>query len=251
MATSGAKKGSCGKKMSPTPAVLLDCDGVIVDNLLFEQRVTDLIIEHLANKKGLSVFDAKAIWNRELRETKGDALWYDYVYHCNRLGLKGEPLVRDAHEGARKLLIPVPGAQETLRLLKQQGFTVGVVTDATSWVVRFKLGALDLDQPSIVLSSSEAGTTKATPAYWEKLSEILLVNSQPVSLVDNRQINLVAAHRTFPEISLVRFVMDEHITTLSRAIAPESEISTGITVNTVHSHKQLRSWFLHNQPELV
>lgn len=236
--------------MGSLPTVLLDCDGVIVDNRRFEERVTDIVVDTLANNIEISRSEAKAMWDHELRETKGSPFWYDYAYHCDRLGLNGDFVVENAHQRARDLLCSVSGAEETLALLKQYGFTVGVVTDATSWVVRFKLKSLGIDQPSIVFSSSDAGATKASPIYWDTLAK-MKPDLQPATFVDNRQVNLVSAQNTFPELSLVRFNMDEHVTTLSQSIAPRSEVAITTAVVTVHDHLQLRSWFLSSLPELV
>ena len=236
--------------MASTPTVLLDCDGVIVDNREFEQRVTSIVIENLAGKARISRGEAAALWKKELQATKGSPRWYDYTYHCNRLGLNGDALVMAAHEDARDSIRSVPGASETLALFDQLGLAVSIVTDATRWVVDFKLKALEIDPPFSIFASSDAGATKATANYWKKLVE-LQPGLRPMMFVDNRQVNLISAHGLFPKVSLVRFAMDEHVTTLSRSVAPRSESAANTTVITVTNHRQLRSWFRNYLPELV
>jgi FMN phosphatase YigB (HAD superfamily) len=208
------------------------------------------VIETIAKESNFSVVEAKENWEQDLRDTKGSPFWYDYAYHCDRLGVDGQSVVKNAHERASNLLSIVPGAQQTLALLIKRGFAIGIVTDATSWVVKFKLETLGIVQPAIVFSSSNAQATKASSAYWRKLSQ-----SQPdiqlTTYVDNRQVNLVSASRIFPTLNLVQFAMDEHVTTLSRSIAPKSEIAATTSMLSVHNHAQLRSWFLSNLPELV
>ena len=67
--------------------VLLDCDGVLVDNVNFEPRVTTFTIERLAAHHGIPHEEAQEIWRRELESTRSEPEWYDYDYHCGRLGL--------------------------------------------------------------------------------------------------------------------------------------------------------------------
>ena len=227
------------------PAILLDCDGVIVDNVAFERRVTDLIIEVYANSSRLTIQQAEQRWQKELSETRGHARWYDYAFHCDRLGMDGRTLSRNAHRQAANLLRFVNGAKETYRLLQEYGLEVGIVTDATRWVVDFKLDWLHLDPISFVFTSTEASATKASRAYWERLAaqfEYL----DPRALVDNRQINLLAAGDLLPDLNLIQFDKQEHVMTLPSAVAPQSNGSTDQVVKIIHSHDELRRWVKSN-----
>jgi phosphoglycolate phosphatase-like HAD superfamily hydrolase len=227
--------------MSDMPVVLLDCDGVIVDNVAFERRVTEIIIDAFAKSATLSIKEAKRLWQEELLATKGHSAWYDYSFHCDRLGLDGASLSRWAHRQAADLISFVQGAQETLGLLQEYGLEVGVVTDATNWVVDFKLSRLDLDSISFAFTSTDAAATKASHAYWDKLSK-QYEYLDPWVLVDNRQINLHAAADALPNLSLIQFDKQEHVMTLPEAIAPQSNGSKGHPVQIIHNHSQLRKW---------
>jgi FMN phosphatase YigB (HAD superfamily) len=232
-------------EVSDMPAILLDCDGVLVDNLAFERRVTQTIIETYAKSARLSTLEAADKWRLELSETKGHPSWYDYAFHCNRLGLEGNKVSERAHREAASLLTLVHGAEDTYRLLQEYGIQVGVVTDATRWVVNFKLSELGLNSISFVFSSNDAAATKASSAYWEKLVE-QFEHFSPRALVDNRQINLFSASVRLPSLSLVQFDMEEHVMTLPSSVAPKSNGSSERSVKVVHNHKELQAWVIRN-----
>lgn len=227
------------------PAVLLDCDGVIVDNVAFEEQVTSRIIHSLADARSISERQAKKCWMDELIITKGHVSWYDYAFHCTRLGLDGSSLARSAHIGAANLLRLVDGAEDTLLLLQDHGLEVGIVTDATSWVVEFKLDALNLHTMSFIFTSDQASATKASRAYWEVLADRFEYFG-PQALVDNRHINLMAASSLLPDMGLVQFERDEHVMTLRGGAAPLSRGSADGVVTVVRNHMELRKWITEN-----
>jgi FMN phosphatase YigB (HAD superfamily) len=229
--------------MSDMPVVLLDCDGVIVDNVAFDRRVTEIIIDVFAETAGVSAGKAARLWREELFQTKGHPSWYDYAFHCDRLGLDGHRISRKAHSEAANLLTFVPGAMETLDLLQEHGLGVGVVTDATSWVVEFKLHRLGLESISFTFTSTDARSTKASHPYWDKLVE-RFEYLKPQVLVDNRQVNLHAAADSLPTLKLIQFEQQEHVMTLPTAIAPSSNGAASYSVEVIHSHDQLRSWLI-------
>jgi phosphoglycolate phosphatase-like HAD superfamily hydrolase len=234
--------------MTDMPAMLLDCDGVIVDNVDFERQVTETIIAEYANFAKLTIREATKEWNEELALTKGHPSWYDYAFHCDRLGLNGKKVSRHAHIEARHLLKYVDGAQDTYRLMQEYGLQIGVVTDATSWVVNFKLSQLGLDSISFVFTSDKAMSTKSSPGYWKKLVEEHEY-LEPRALVDNRQINLLSAKTLFPTLSLVQFEKQEHVMTLPMGVAPKSDGSYDNTVSIVHDHSELQRWIINNVGE--
>lgn len=227
--------------MADSPAVLIDCDGVLVDNLDFEQQVTRTIIETYAEKADVSIDDAMSTWSTELSATRGDKKWYDYSFHATRLGLDGMQVARDAHHKARSLIRLVTGADATLTLLQEYGLQACVVTDATRWVVDFKLSVLGLSEAVTIFSSTEAAATKATNEYWLKLAE-LHPSFDPKALIDNRRINLSTANRLIGLPYLVQFDKEEHVMTLSTTEAPTSEGQSQDHIHVVRDHDELRAW---------
>jgi phosphoglycolate phosphatase-like HAD superfamily hydrolase len=227
--------------MSDAPTVLIDCDGVIVDNLKFEQRVTELIIEAYAAHCSISLTAAELNWRKELSVTRGNERWYDYAYHATRLGLDGPKVARKAHYLARDLLKLVKGADATLGFLQEYGLQTCVVTDATRWVVEFKLSALGLSSMLSLFSSSDASATKASGEYWKELSRNY-PGFKPIAFVDNRRVNLATANQVIGLTNLLQFDKEEHVMTLSSAEAPTSDGFGQERIQVVRNHEELQSW---------
>lgn len=233
------------KAMTDAPVILMDCDGVLVDNLDFEQHVTKTIIATYADRESISIDAATTAWSAELSATRGSKYWYDYAFHAARLGLDGIKTARDAHYAARDLLRLVNGADVTLGLLQEYGLQTCVVTDATRWVVDFKLSALGISEVLSIFSSTEAATTKATNEYWLKLAEFY-PSFDPKALIDNRRVNLSTAERLIGLPYLVQFDKEEHVMTLLTAEAPSSEGVSQESIHVVRNHDELQAWLKAN-----
>ncbi len=219
--------------------VLLDCDGVLVENTAFERRVTKTIVSELAELRGVSLAHAGALWSEELSSTRRDWRWYDYSYHCERLGLRPRTTVRNAHLGAAHLLSVVPGARDTLSALRTNGYIVGVATDATQWVVRYKLDRLRIDIDGPIHTSDTLMSTKAKREYWLQVAS-RSDGVPPCLLVDNRDENLAAAREVLA-LKTVRFLRHEHVTTLSHSVAPLSRQHAKGEYRSAADHRQLRA----------
>lgn len=233
-----------GQAMSDAPTILIDCDGVLVDNLEFEQRVTNSIIDAYAAHAAISFAEAEQRWSQELSATRGNENWYDYSFHATRLGLDGPKVARDAHNAARDLLQLVNGADITLALLQDYGLQTCVVTDATRWVVNFKLSTLGLLWLSI-FSSTDASATKASPNYWRELSRHYS-SFTPKAFIDNRQVNLSMASKLIGDPHLVQFDKQEHVMTLSTTEAPTSDSLGDEYIQVVRNHDELQTWLKAN-----
>jgi len=229
--------------------VLLDLDGVLIDNRAFEQAVSSHIVENLARSSSAPLHHAQAIWANELATTRGDHGWYDYAFHCMRLGIDPS-VVPEAHRRNRRLLRPVRGARETVELLHTFGIEFGIVSDATMGVIEFKLDVLRLRSPATVVSSDFARATKAEPAYWELVAKQAVAYS-PVALVDNRASNLDVAKVALPTVDAVYFARQEHVTTLPRSVAPRQVPSGHNSFVVVRNHSELSDWFRSRFSKLV
>jgi FMN phosphatase YigB (HAD superfamily) len=223
--------------MRSHPGILLDLDGVLVDNVAFENAVTEYILSRLAAELDLDPGSASAAWRRELQESKGNPEWCDYDFHCRRLGLPD--LARDAHQACIASLSRVREAERTLAMLAEAGARVGVATDAMSWVAYFKLEALDLPRPAFMMSCDRAQARKSSPRYWEAFQKAFPEEAATV-YVDNRLANLHAAVEIIPGLDLVFFVGDEHVlrTGIVDPNPPDAD-SSGNAVTTVADHPEL------------
>lgn len=225
-----------------TQCILLDCDGVLVDNTIFERRVSQFLISHLAVHLRTTEARAKSVWAETLAATRDDWRWYDYKWHARRLGL--DPVLAEfAHRQAGHLLAEVPGARDTLSLIKSLGLSVGIVTDATKWVAAFKLDQLGIDEIDFIVSSDEMTAVKTSGKYWRELA-VRAPTIRPLAIVDNRIENLEHAGNQFSGAILVQFHRQEHVTQLPTHVRPlRRRGPSGLTIDAVTDHARLRQFF--------
>lgn len=225
----------------PTPdeaqaCVLIDLDGVLIQNVAFEREVTSRLISELSAIRHLDIPQASAAWQDELRATRDSPRWYNYEFHAQRLGIPS-PKVVEAHRRALPLLAEVPGARTTLATISNLGIASAVVTDATSWVAELKLTECKLRRYlGPVLSSEAWDAPKSTDLYWESLAHFL--GQSPLVVIDNRSDNLHAAQRAFPDAVLVHFNCEEHAQSLSSTLSPARIIASSRN-SVVHDHATL------------
>ncbi len=210
------------KRMRSHTAVLLDCDGVLVDNISFEKAVTRFLVERLASFLQVPLERATTLWNQELSDSKGSPRWYDYDFHCQRLGLP--KLAREAHAEASHLLVRMPEAEKTYAMLLDAGIKVSIATDAVRWVVEYKLDGLGFPEPFLILSSDMLPATKSSVHYW-RAYRTQYPSDDVCIVVDNRLINLDTAGTVLPDADLICFVGDEHVLQLS-GIVGQNKLET-------------------------
>lgn len=224
---------------APTSLILLDCDGVVVDNTIFERRVTRSLVSSLATHLHTTETRAHSLWADDLTATRSDWRWYDYAWHAERLGLTPEHVKR-AHREAGHLLAEVPGIRETIRVARELGHDVGIVTDATEWVVRFKLSQLRLDDITKIYTSDKVRAVKTMNEYWAWVAQAEAGYRQ-VAIIDNRVENLVHASSKIPHAALVQFQRDEHVTKLPQHVRPIRDAAWSASqIPSVSDHDELR-----------
>lgn len=226
----------------PPGLVLLDCDGVLVDNTAFDRNVTLLLVERLASNRRIDIDEAEKVWARELASTRPHWRWYDYSFHCKNLGLsRADQIVHEVHLESAELLGEISGVSETLEALTLNGYTVAVATDATAWVARFKLDRMGIKLAGKVFASDTVEATKATAGYWHRVARARVDGPAKV-LVDNRIENLRQA-RDVLGVQTIRFEWHEHVTTLSPSVAPVRHRIDHRSTASVAGHEELR-WAL-------
>lgn len=227
-------------------SVLIDCDGVLVDNVEFEVQVAEILVTHLAEARGITSRAAKGVWDHELRSTRSDSRWHDYDFHANRLGI-GDDVVQEAHRASLSRLQLVPGANETLETLKELNIPAHVVTDANDWVVAMKLRRFDLwGYISGVYSANVIGHRKDDRRYWKTVAQ--RAKSRSLVVIDNRSDNLDSArHAIGKQVPrLIHFEYHEHVHTLSPTVSPAREVDHRSTiVYSEHTQLQLYLRRLH------
>ncbi len=212
-------------------------DGVLVENVEFELAVTEYIVGELAAGRRIAHSGAAALWREELLSTKGDPRWYDYDFHSERLGVR--PIALEAHRLLKPLLSLVEGADETLCFLRDNNIETAIVSDAMSWVVRFKMEALNLSVPDLVLTSESAGAPKKDSAFWIDYKD-RFGSGASVLYVDNRYDNLAVADSVLGgHVALGWFAREEHVMTIAGFLDGRDG---DIGATEILDHRSLIAW---------
>lgn len=220
-------------------AVLVDLDGTLVDNLAFEKLVTRVIISHIAELRSIPIALATQLWEESLFHERNSLQWYDYDYHCSKLGVPS--LSMKAHQKALGHLHEVTGARTTWNVLAEHFAGIYVVSEAPTWVMRLKLATLGFRGYVDLLSSQDIGAPKSSAAFWLQLKPAVLRYS-PSFLVDNKACNLAGASMVMGKLTYVLFDRREHSMTLPERIRPANSIKCSAPLNhyLVHSHSELQ-----------
>ena len=99
--------------------VLFDLDGVIVDNIAFENAVTRTIIRQLAAVRNIHESEAESLWKSTLESHRGHARWHDYSFHCDALDLG--TAWKKSHTSCGHLLRKCPYADQAITVANDIG----------------------------------------------------------------------------------------------------------------------------------
>ncbi len=215
--------------------VLFDLDGVLVDNVDFERAVTSHIIQQLATERGIAEPDAEVIWKTTLEAHRHHARWHDYSYHCQSLNL-GD-FWRKAHRSSSHLLKKFSGTDDAIEAARKIG-PVWLVSDATRWVVEFKLAISEIEQDyfSEIFTVDRCKTNKGEPDYWKVVKEKMLPerNAGPI-YIDNREDRLRVARGVLPEMVGVCVDADDHPVSLGFGELNSGRVFAHSTHESLHS----------------
>ena len=164
--------------------IVFDIDGILVDNIEFEDAVTEYIIRTLANTRNISLEDASCCWFETLEKHRDHREWHDYGLHCRSLGIN--TAWKQAHESSQSLLKKFAGIEDALQAARVAEHR-WVATDASEWVANFKLSATGLTENfDEVISSTRWALNKGQKDYWHHVAELLPNPSTFVVFVENR-----------------------------------------------------------------
>lgn len=171
--------------------IIFDIDGILVDNLEFEDAVRTYIIRMLAHARDISFEDASCCWFETLENHRNHSEWHDYGLHCRSLGI--HDAWKQAHESCRNLLKTFAGIEDALQAAHFAGRR-WVASDASEWVANFKLSAAGLAEHfDEVISTSRWSMNKGEKDYWYHVVELLPSPNTPVVFVENRYDRIAAA----------------------------------------------------------
>lgn len=192
----------------PVP-VIFDLDGVMVDNCHFERRVASLIVDELARQRDWSLERAESEWNACLERHRDNVRWHDYSFHCEKLGL-GE-IWKRAHIESRQLLSSFPQIQDVLKAVSMYG-EPWIASDATSWVIRFKLETVGIAMHRFVeiFSLDRCGVAKKHDDYWLAVRDQLASRESVCVYIDNRLDLLAHASSILPHVRPIWLPTPDH-----------------------------------------
>jgi len=214
---------------------IFDLDGVLVDNVSYENAVTELIVNAIGSNRKIPFQEAMSVWNQTLAANSKDPRWHDYGLHCTVLGVPDA--WQSSHLAMRHLLRRMPNAAESIAVARETG-DCWLASDATQWVAMFKLGVAGIDPRvfSEIFTLDRCGVSKGHDAYWKCLvSNIKNTGAVPI-YVDNRLDRLLTAAQFLPNVVVVHVAAEDHPTSLR--LFPEPEKACGVRLHNV-THEQL------------
>lgn len=146
--------------------VLLDMDGTVLDLAFDNYFWRELVPARYAEKYGLSLEAARAELEPRFAAVMHTLPWYCTDHWSEATGLDMAALKREVRERIR----PVPGAEDFLRLMRDSGRRLWIVTNAhrDSW--RLKLEHTGLGRYfERVVSSHDHGYPKEDLRFWETM----------------------------------------------------------------------------------
>lgn len=151
---------------SAIDTVLLDMDGTILD-LKFDNRFwLEVVPEHYAAARGITVPAAKAELKPIFAERQGTLDWYCIDYWSRTLKLDVLAIKRTVREDVRWL----PEAEAFVKAVRAKGKRLALVTNAHPDTLAVKEGQLDFKGHfDAVYSSHPFGAPKENALFWPRL----------------------------------------------------------------------------------
>ena len=191
--------------------ILLDLDGVLIDNIEFDESIMKGMVTALSRASGATEVDSRTRIHSILEARAGSREYHNWQRLSEGLGLGNTWWC--LHKRWRPLLQPVCGSVRLVEHLATSGYSVYVASDAIRPVVDFKLEVLGIvGMIKAAYSQTETGLVKSSPEYFVRLCSDISVRPEQCVFVDNRPMNLIAS--TQLGIRTVWFRNEEH---LSRA----------------------------------
>lgn len=173
--------------------LLLDMDGTVLDLAFDNYFWLELLPEHLARHRGLSVTAAREQMRTHTDSVLGSLQWYCIDHWSERLGLDVAAI---KHE-VRHRIAYLPGALEFLALARSSGLRLVVVTNAHRRTLAIKLRQTHLERHvDAVYSSHDFGHPKETQEFWERFEHATGIRRDRSVLVDDSQPVVEAAKKS-------------------------------------------------------
>ena len=162
--------------------LMLDMDGTVLD-LAYDNYVwKELVPEHYAEAKGISIDVARSRLYAKYRAIQGDIQWYCLDHWSERLGLD----VLELHRGVNHRIDYLPGAKDFLQALREHHVRVLLVTNSHPDTLALKDEVTGLTRYfDAVYTSHDFGHPKEHQAFWQALKEAEGFDEASSAMVDD------------------------------------------------------------------
>jgi HAD superfamily hydrolase (TIGR01509 family) len=170
--------------------LMLDMDGTVLD-LAYDNYVwKELVPEHYADAKGISIDVARSRLYAKYQAIQGDIQWYCLDHWSERLGLD----VLELHRGVNHRIDYLPGAKGFLHALREHHVRVLLVTNSHPDTLALKDEMTGLvEYFDAIYTSHQFGYAKERQEFWRALQEEEGFQRQSTLFVDDNRTVLKSA----------------------------------------------------------
>jgi HAD superfamily hydrolase (TIGR01509 family) len=170
--------------------LMLDMDGTVLD-LAYDNYVwKELVPEHYAEAKGISIDVARNRLYAKYHAIQGDIQWYCLDHWSERLGLD----VLELHRGVNHRIDYLPGAKDFLHALREHHVRVLLVTNSHPDTLALKDEVTGLAEYfDAIYTSHQFGYAKERQEFWHALQEAEGFRMESTLFVDDNQTVLKSA----------------------------------------------------------
>ena len=170
--------------------LMLDMDGTVLD-LAYDNYVwKELVPEHYAEAKGISIEVARSRLYAKYQAIQGDIQWYCLDHWSERLGLD----VLELHRGVNHRIDYLPGAKDFLHAVREHHVRVLLVTNSHPDTLALKDEVTGLAEYfDAIYTSHQFGYAKERQEFWHALQEAEGFRMESTLFVDDNQTVLKSA----------------------------------------------------------
>jgi putative hydrolase of the HAD superfamily len=176
--------------LSKCETLMLDMDGTVLD-LAYDNYVwKELVPEHYAEAKGISIEVARSRLYAKYQAIQGDIQWYCLDHWSERLGLD----VLELHRGVNHRIDYLPGAKGFLHAVREHHVRVLLVTNSHPDTLALKDEVTGLAEYfDAIYTSHQFGYAKERQEFWHALQEAEGFRMESTLFVDDNQTVLKSA----------------------------------------------------------
>jgi HAD superfamily hydrolase (TIGR01509 family) len=170
--------------------ILLDMDGTVLDLAFDNYFWLELLPQHVADKRGISLVAAREQMRAHTARTLGSLQWYCIDHWSEQLDLDVAAIKR----ASRHRIGYLPGALEFLLRARRSPLRVVIVTNAHPRTLAIKLSQTHLDRHvDAVYSSHEFGHPKESADFWPRFGSAAALRLERSVLIDDSAAVVAAA----------------------------------------------------------